>query len=175
MPIGEVEIFGVEAGMPMETVAEMTPEAYQLYGEINDRMIEAAYNSPDEGKALPTLERMSMSLLKMAILAAAVRQEPDDFQIGVTDLDIRRAAKYIQRWGQYSLDVLSNIGQTVAMRTIDKAHRYIMDHPGTTRSTMMRGMNLTKRQMQEIEETLEARGHIHIAQSGGGRIYKAIG
>lgn len=171
MPAGEVEIFGVEAKMPQETVAQMSPEAYEIYGEINDRLIEGAYNSPNSGLALPTFERLSMSLLKMSLLAAASRQEPDNFQIEVTDLDIRRAAKYVQQWGEYSIEVLMNIGQTVAMRTIDKAYRYVTDHPGTTRSLMMRSLNLTKRQIIEVEETLEARGHIRVVSVGRGKQY----
>lgn len=170
---GDVEILGAQALMPVDTVAQMTPEAYELYGEINHRFVEAAYDSPNEGLALPTFERLSMSLLKMALLAAATRQKPDDFQIEVSDVDIRRASKYVQQWGHHSIDVIQNIGQTATMRTIDRAHRYIKNHTETTRSDMMRAMNLSKRQMQEIEETLEARGHISVVTRGSGRIYTA--
>ena len=168
----EVEILGQPALEPMETVAHMTPEAYEIYGEINDRLVEAAYTSPNEGIALPTFERMSMSLLKMALLASAIRQEPDDFKIEVTDVDIRRASKYVQQWGNYSVEMLQNIGQSVALRTINRTLEYVKDHNGTTRSNVMRALNLTKRQMVEIEETLEARGNIRILSQGRGRRYE---
>lgn len=170
---GEVEILGQPAIEPVSTTAHLTPEAYDLFGEISDRMVEAAGKAPDEGKAYPTYERMSWSMLKMALLAAACRQTPQDFQIEVTDADLRRAAKYVQQWGQHSLDVIANLGQTVANRTVDRALKYIRDHPGATRSNMSRAMNLTKRQVVEIEETLEARGHIRIIATGSrGRRYE---
>lgn len=174
MQIGEVEILGQAAEGPVDTLAQMTPGAYEVYGDIEDRMVEAAYNSPNSGMALPTFERLSRSLLKMALLVAASRQEPDDYKIEVTDVDIRRAAKYVEKWGEYTIEALTNVGQSVAMRTIDKVHQYITKHPGVTRSVIMRALNLTKRQMTEIEDTLEARGHVRIVPVGRGRIYHPI-
>lgn len=170
--VAEVELLGQQATMPVDTIAHMTPEAFDLYGDINERLQEAADNAPDKAKADPTFERMGMSMLKMALLVAASRQEPEDFKIEVTEVDIRRAAKYTQQWGQHSLDVLMNLGQTVAMRTVDRAYQWIKIHPGSTRSNLMRAMNLTKRQMVEIEETLEARGHIRVLPMGRGRRYE---
>lgn len=170
----DVQIAGQPALEPAPTVALLTSDAYNLYGDINDRLLEAAEKSPNPSLAIPTFERLCISLLKMAMLSAATRQEPNDFQIEVTDLDIRRASKYVQEWGWDTIDVISNVGQTVAMKIIDKAHRYVMTHPETTRSTMLRAMNLTKRQIMEIEETLEARGHMRVIPEGRGRRYQAI-
>jgi len=170
----DVQIAGLPAMEPAETVAFMNKEAYDLYGDINDRFTEGAEKAPNPSLAIPTFERLSMSLLKMAILAAATRQEPDELRIEVTELDIRRACKYVQEWGWDTIDVITHVGQTIAMKTIDRCHRYIQTHSGTTRSTMMRALNLNKRQIIEIEETLEARGHIRVLPQGRGKIYEAI-
>jgi len=170
----DVEFLGETKQMPQDVNAILTEDAWQLYNEIGDRMVEAATTSPNPGLALPTFERMTKSLQKMAILTAASKHDPDDGDIEVGEKDIRRAAKYIQEWGNYTIEVLMNIGQTIAQRKVDKTLIYIMERPGTTRSSVMRALNLGKREMQEIEETLDARGQLQVTAQGRGRLYTAL-
>lgn len=173
--VKEVEILGETAAMPQDTEATLTPEAWTLYNEISDRMVEAAVKSPNPGMALPTFERLTKSMQKMAILVAASKHDPEDGPVEVTDLEIRRAAKYVQEWGHYTIEVLMNIGQTIATRKLDRVLTYIAERPGVSRSAVMRALNLNKREMQEIEETLDARGQLHVIPTGkGSKAYNAL-
>lgn len=172
--VKDVEILGETNQISQDVEATLTEDAWVLYNEISDRMVSAATMTPNSGLALPTFERLTKSLQKMAILIAASRHDPDDGPIEVGDKDIRRAAKYIQEWGNYTIEVLMNIGQTVAQRKLDKTLIYIAERPGTLRSDVMRALNLGKREMQEIEETLDARGQLQVSPHGRGRIYTAL-
>lgn len=173
--MGDVEILGVQSRGVVHVNASMSQEGWNLYGEITERITESAYKSPNQGLALPTFERMGISLLKMAMLISASRQTPsDDGEIEVKVEDLRRAASYIQIWGNYTIEVLANVGQTVIGRILEKVLNYIKTNPGVTRSQVSRVMNLTKRQMQEIEETLQDRGQLAVSIHGRGRSYQAL-
>ena len=170
----EVTITSQTAQIPVTIDAVLTQDAWDLNGEIAHRMTQAAYNSVNSGLALPTFERLSASMLKMSILIAAARQKPVDNQIEVTPEDLRRATKYVQQWGNYTIEVISNLGQNANMRLIERVNGFISKNPGIPRSRVMNAMNLTKRQIQEVEETLEARGDIRIETSGRGRAYHPV-
>ena len=173
--IGDVEILGLPAKDFVSVDAQLEKEAWELYNEILERLVQAAFGSQQEGLALPTFERLSGSMLKMATLISASRQEPDDGSIMVTTEDIRRAASYIQVWGNYTIEVIQNAGQTVAQKVMERILLYIKQNPGCNRGTVMRSNNLDKREMQIIEETLEARGQITVTVLGKiSRIYTAI-
>ncbi len=170
----EVEILGQTAQIPGHVEVSISLEGWELFGEIQERLTENAFNSPKQGLALPTFERMATSLLKMAMLLAASRQIPDDGKIETSLDDLRKAAYYIQNWGHYTIEVILNLGQTASMRVIERVRKHIANNPGIARSRVMQAMNLTKRQMQEIEETLEARGEIRSVPVRGGKTYTAI-
>lgn len=173
--VGDVEILGVQSKGPIHVNATMSPEGWELYGDISERVTESAYNSPNQGLALPTFERMNVSMLKMAMLISASRQVPsNEGEIEVKVEDLRRAAMYVQTWGNHTIEVIANVGQTVIGRVLDRALKHIREHPGISRSDVSRVMNLTKRQMQEVEETLQDRGQISVAVHGRGRAYKAV-
>lgn len=172
--VGDVEILGSPAKDFISVDAILEADAWILYNEILERMVAAAYGSPQEGLALPTFERLSGSMFKMATLIGASRQEPDEGNITITTEDVRRAASYVQTWGEYTIEVIQNAGQTIAQKVMERILRFISDNPGTNRGTIMRSMNLDKREMQVIEETLEARGQITVAASGKSRIYSAL-
>jgi len=170
----DVEILGETAQMPQDVEAVLTKDAWKLYNEIERRVIEAATLSPNPSLILPTFERLVQSMRKMAVLIAASSHDPADGNIEVGEKDIRRSAKYAQEWGNYTIEVLLNIGQTVAQRKLDRALTYIVERPGVTRSAVMRALNLSKREMQEIEETLDARGQLQVASQGRARLYTAL-
>jgi Protein of unknown function (DUF3987)/RepB DNA-primase N-terminal domain len=170
----DVEILGQRAEIPTEVQATLTPEAWELYGDIEMRLAESASNSANPPLALPTFERLSRSMLKMAVLVGASGKDPNDGGIEIDTDDVRHAAKYVQEWGHYSIEILENIGRTVAIRAIEKALNMIQERPGIQRGQIMRFMNLTKREMNEIQDTLEARGEISVSTAGRGVRYTAI-
>lgn len=170
----EVEILGQKALVPSVVDAVLTQEAWDLYGDISERLTRHAYESKSPGLALPTFERMGHSLLKMSLLCAAVRQDPADNSIEVTERDVLQAAYYVQRWGHHVVDVIQNVGKTASMRLTERALRYIRENPGCARSAVMQFLNLDKRQMTAIEETLEARNEIRVNVHSRGRTYHPI-
>jgi len=174
--ISEVQILGQDAKPEVIVEAILTPEAWEIYGDIEQRMVEVAAHSNRSEVALPTFDRLHKSMLKMSVLVAAARQEPDQNMLQVTESDLLHSAKYVQAWGNYSIDLISNIGRTVLMRVLEKVLNTIKVNPGINRGQIMRLTNLSKREMTEIEETLEERGQITVARSkqGGGRAYTAI-
>lgn len=172
--VGDVEILGQPAKDFISTDAQLDADAWLLVGEIEERMVLAAHGSTQQGLALPTFERLSRSMLKMGILIAASRQQPDGATIIVTTEDIRRAASYIQVWGEYTIEVIQNAGQTIAQKVMERVLKFIADNSGSNRGEVMRSMNLDKREMQIIEETLEARGQITVAVNGKNRSYSTL-
>lgn len=172
--LGDVEILGLPAKDLIPVQAELDDDAWGLYGDVEDIMVNAAYESPQQGLTLPTFERLSRSMLKMAILIGAARQEPDEGMISITTEDVRRATSYIQTWGEYTIEVIQNAGQTFAQKTLDRVLRLITANPGSSRGSVMSAINLDKKQMTAIEETLEAKGQITVGVHGKARYYNAI-
>jgi ribosomal protein S25 len=117
--------------------------------------------------------RMSTSLLKLAVLIAATKQEPNQkYEIMVQEEDIIHAAKYVQRWGVHSAHMIGNTGKTFTERTIDKILKCIRDYPGITRSDVMRRHHLTSQEANMLFTTLDDRGLITFQKEGRGhRVY----
>jgi len=174
--VGDVEILGQSVKDFVSVDVELEQDAWSLYNDILERMVAVAHGSSQQGLALPTFERLCGSMLKMAILIAASRQQPDEGTIMVSTEDVRRAASYIQVWGEYTIEVIQNAGQTLPQKMMERVLRHITDNPGTNRGAVMRNFNLDKREVQIIEETLEARGQITIAPIAGtkGKVYSAL-
>lgn len=164
-----IEIAGQEIITQQEVEVVLTDEAWARYGDIEDLMVQAAHDSPISMLALPTFERMSRSLLKMAMLLAAARQPPSaDNRILCEVEDVVHAANYIQNWGRFSVDLLINSGRNVLQRTIDKILKAIEKNPGVTRSKIMQTQHLSKREMDEVQHTLMDRQQIIVRPEGRG-------
>lgn len=153
--------------------AELTPDAWESYGEMEMKMVSAANDSQISMLALPTFERMSRSLLKLSVLLAAASSE-DVEKLVVTDKNIKQAAYYIQRWGGHTIDLLHNAGKGMVERTIDKILRTIQKHPDITRSKLMQFHHLTSREASEILQTLDDRGMIVMTKEGRGVRLRAV-
>jgi hypothetical protein len=154
---------------------ELTDKAWQAYQTIEAKFTDAAYNSSVQTLALPTFERLSRSCLKMSMLLSAARQEPTSDNIVVCDTeDITNAGHYIQRWTQFSIEMLYNAGKSGPMRMLERVRGHIIDHPGILHSQLMRHFHLRKREMDEVIDTLLDRGEISKRKSegrGGGYRY----
>jgi len=170
----EVQILDQEAFVSVNAEAILAPDAWELYGDIEANLVDVAARSSKSDVALPTFDRLSKSLLKMAVLLAASRQEPEGSYLEVSKDDVLHAAKYVQDWGHYSIEIISSVGRTVMIRTLERVLRTIERTPHITRGEIMRLTNLSKREMNEIEETLEERGQIRVEKAHGGKAYVAV-
>jgi hypothetical protein len=170
-----VNIGGQKARMPARVTANLTQDAWEKYGEIEDKMVNLGNESTIPDLALPTFERLTRSMLKMGVILAAERQMPDkDGQIKVEESDIINAAWYVQDWGRYSIDLVTNAGNRMSEKMLNKAVKVIEKHPGILRSTIMRHYKLSKREADDVLITLEERGIVRKEQAGRGFKYWVV-
>jgi Protein of unknown function (DUF3987) len=159
--------------MPSRVMATLTDKAWAMYGNIEDQMVREAANSSIPSLALPTFERLSRSLLKMAVILGASRQSPatNNNQISITDSDVQNAAWYVQDWGQYSVNLVANAGKKASEKLLDKIIRVISEHPGILRSTISQHYHLDKQEADRVLGTLEDRMLVRGEKAGRGVRY----
>ncbi len=143
--------------------------------EMERVLLSAASNSPEAGKALPTFSRMFISILKMTMLFAAARQEPDELVVKAEIQDLLSAAYYVQRWGKYAVHFIQNSGGTSDETKLRAVYRTIEKHPGIMRGPLMQRHRLNAREMTAIHDTLSQRLQIHITPKGKGLQYWPLG
>jgi hypothetical protein len=153
--------------MPARVEVKPTQDAWNTYGDLEDKLILEANDSPFKLIALPVFQRLAFSMLKMSMLIAITRREPKDNNvISLEASDIVQAASYIQKWGKYSIDLMSNAGKTDLEKDLDRFMRSVTEHPGLQRQEIMRRWRFSARQMRDLTDTLEMRGLIKVAQKG---------
>ena len=160
---------------------KLTDEAWERYQGIESLMTRTASDSGIgiRNLALPTYDRLSRSCLKMSMLLAATRQEPAPSPEGNAIVtcsadDVTNAARYIENWMVYSINMIYNAGKTHSLRTADRVQDFVLNNPGCMHSDIMRAHHLTKREMDEIIGTLVDRGELRVvkrAGKGGGKRY----
>jgi hypothetical protein len=164
----DITIAGQKTQISGQTECFLTTEAWERYGDIEMQMVEAASTSVVSPLALPTFERLSRSLLKMAVLLAAERQKPEEGTIQADVQDIVGAARFIQDWGRDSIDLILNAGRSFSQKRIETILLAIAKNPGITRSKLMQHYKLDKREMDGIFGTLADRGQVRSEQAGRG-------
>jgi hypothetical protein len=170
----EIQVPGQTTQVKTQVECFLSNEAWTRYQKIEMQMIEAAHGSAMSHLALPCFERMSRSLLKMAILVAATRHEPENNMIQADVMDILTAAKYIQSWAPYTVELIMNSGRSQAQRVIENILLSIARNPGIPRGKLMKHHHLSAREMTEIENTIVERGQVSIERIGKGTIYRRI-
>jgi hypothetical protein len=166
------KIGGHKMTQPPRIMADMTQGAWERYQAIESDLAIQGYESLIRNTALPTLDRMARSILKMSMILAASRQKPDRTNhIKVGEEDVINAAWFAQKWGRHSVELVLSAGKAPREKYIDKVARKIENTPGIQRSTLMRHMHLTKREADDILSTLEERGMISKQQIGRGWRY----
>jgi len=145
---------------PAKFEAELTPDAWKLYGEIEMQMVTHASESSIPMLAMPTFERLTRSMLKMAVLLACSRQSTGSQTVEVTEGDVRKAAWYTQDWGRFSVDLILNAGKTTSQRILDKVRKMIENEPGINRGKILQHHHLSKREADDVIGTLVERGEI---------------
>jgi hypothetical protein len=154
-------------------IADLDDAAWNLYGKIEETMRDTASDyTPNRSIALPTFERLSRSILKMGVLLAASRQEPDSKNnlIVKTD-DIATAAFYVQRWGEHSIDLILHAGEGQQEKKLERVVETVTNNPGILRGILMRHFKMNKREADDILLTLEERGLIRKEKAGKGTAY----
>jgi len=162
---GEIKVGPITIPGPKAVPIDLTDDAWQLYNAIDDKMVDAAQEGENKELLTPVMDRLSKSGLKAAMLIAASRlREP----LRVEEVDIYKAFSYVTEWRKHVLEVVSNVGLSVAERTVTNIQRAIDKHPGdgVTRSELMRAWHLHKRDADNIFDTLEQRGLITRVRSG---------
>ncbi len=170
-----VKIGGETAELDAKIEAYLTPEAWDLYGSMEERMDIVAAESTIADLALPTFGRLSKSILKMAVVLACIRQYPDAQQRVKVDVeDVINAAWYAQKWGKFSIELATSAGKKVNERFLDKILNTIKSNPGILRSTVMQHHHLMKPETDIILNTLEERSRIRKEPAGRGWKYWVI-
>lgn len=164
----EAKIFGEDAVLAKDIEAVLTPEAWEKMQAIEQVLVNTAHESSRSAIALPTFSRMAMSLLKLSILFAAIRQEPKDFQITCELCDVLKSAHFIQKWAPHSVHMMMNVGTTTSERLIQRVLKMARNTPGITRAEVMRRAHLQSVTAKVVFSTLEERGLIEIKQKGRG-------
>ena len=156
--------------------AELTPQAWDFFGEKEMQLMNEGIDSPWQMLALPTYTRLAFSMLKLGMLVAASRREPTSSNKLIIEVDdLKQAAYYVQKWGQHSLDLIMASGKTASEKLLDRALAFIRHAPeGVTQSQLMQRFHLSSREMKEVRDTLVDRGLIELKQKGRGYTIRAI-
>ncbi len=152
--------------------AELTPEAWLRYNKMEADLVAQGLDADQRDILTPTFDRLAKSGLKMAVLLAAAREMVPD--ITVTEDDIIRAFYYIEQWGHHSLELIANIGKTVAERLLERVYQSILRKPGVSRSQLMQNHHLSARDATLIVDTLEQRGLVQIEKRGRGQFFTPV-
>lgn len=140
--------------------AELTTEAWALYNEYESQMLLQATGAQRRELMLPCMSRLATSGLKAAVLLSAARTQTD--RVVVTKHDIMHAFYYVEKWRDYLMEVLLNIGKTAYEGMLDQilASLKRAGAEGMLKGEIMRTFKLNSKNMEEILDTLHNRHHI---------------
>lgn len=148
--------------------AVLAPEVWDRYNVLEKQLVSAGLKSDNSDIYTPTMDRLAKSGLKIAMLIAASRQDPNKDEKGniyVVMDDMLRAIFYIDQWKEYSTYVVNAAGKSMSEKTMERA--LVLIHRGkNNRSDLMRSMHLNSREADMILDTLEQRGYIRRTRSG---------
>ncbi len=159
--------------MPREWRAEMTPEAWQRFNQIEETMLKIGLESMHRDLLTPSMDRLTKSGLKATVLLAAASRLED--KILITEEDLVRAFYYVERWRAYTLDILNNIGRSTNERLMANILNAIKRKPGISRSELMQHYHLSARDADTIFTTLDQRGLINRVKRGRTETFTMIG
>lgn len=158
-----------------EIEVDFTPDMWERAAQMERMLLDSAHNSPEATKALPTFSRMFVSMLKLTMLMAASRQEPEGMRVQAEMRDLMNAAHYIEKWGRHAVDLIRNSGVSNDESRLLVVYRSIEKMPGCMRSQLMQRHRLNAREMQLIQDTLVQRHMIEVHRKGKGFQYWPIG
>jgi hypothetical protein len=142
---------------------ELTPAAWELYNEMEMKLLQSGIQSTVQELLTPTMDRLAKSGLKASMLIAASRMKD---RILVDEGDIYKAFSYVSKWREYAMEVIAGVGMSASERQIGLIYQAIRRTPGIMRSQLMQAYHLNKREADLILDTLEQRGVVNRIKSG---------
>jgi hypothetical protein len=167
----ETRIGGQKVLMPPRYIAKLTPEAWAKNAEFETILIETALKSSVKDLALPTLDRLSRSILKMATILACLEQKPKNGIVTVKESNVINAAWYAQKWGENAIHLMLNAGKGTNEKTLEKIFTFIENNPGALKSVVMLRFHLDAKGAANHLQTLEERDLIRKEKRGNGWAY----
>jgi Protein of unknown function (DUF3987) len=157
-------------------MADLDDKAWIAYGNIERTMRNTASDyTPNRAISLPTFERLSRSILKMSVLLGCDRQQPVSKNgistVSINTDDVMNAAWYVQRWGEYSIELIMHAGTGRQEKLLERIIVLISENPGILRGRIMTRFRLYKREADDILGTLEDRGLVRREKVGKGSAY----
>lgn len=165
------------------TAPEMsaTDDAWTRIRQLKDDAVNMGYVSPTPELYTPLLDRLSNSVIKVAILIAGA-----DKRTVIDYTDVVQAVRYSQEWLTSVMDFAQAVEQAPDVspweKKADKILKYISDKhrrsgENATRSEIMRRFHVRQKDVGDVESTLIARGHIKLntvvsmgTKTGKGRV-----
>lgn len=144
--------------------ASLTPDAWLRYNKFEDTMLNTGLQSNRADLMTPTLDRLSKSTLKAAVLIAASRRL--EAKVVVSEEDLIKAIAYCEQWRDYAVEIINGVGTTTHEKNLQNIFKMIQRHPGCLRSEVMQAFHLRARDADMILETLEQRGLISRQKTG---------
>lgn len=168
-----ITLLGQTVALPSRIEAKLTDDAWEFFGEIEEKLTSTGAESDLQMVALPTFSRMSFSILKMGMLVAASRRAPTAAnQLMVEKKDIQQAALYVQKWGHYTIELITNSTKASSEKVIDRAMKLVKNKEGITKAEFMQRMHLSARDARDLIDTLVQRGMLELKTHGRGhRLY----
>ncbi len=163
----------VMLGNPHYWNLSLNKEAWSVYQEFEYKLLAAAEQDLLSALLSPTLQRLSISGLKIAALIAASRQ-PFTTKPEVQPRDVKKAFYFIERWQHFALEAIEMSEQSPAEQQIHSVYTYIKSRPeGVPKSELYKRFKLTAREGAQVLDTLRQRGDVRVlAQRGGPEILK---
>jgi hypothetical protein len=150
----------------------MSPDALRRYNQIEQTLMEVGDKSGDMRPIMmPLYSRLSVSMLKAAMLIAASRTRDD--RVIVQEEDIIRAAYYGEEWRTYAEEVVVDVGKGPLEHKIELVAKAVHSKKRMARSKLMQTYHLTAQEMSTIARTLDERGQITVTVRGREQIFQS--
>lgn len=139
-------VFGPGA---LETVDGFQAEIEAMAGEDNAPTI--------------MLQRLGAMALKLSMLVACGRlNATESSTLTVTEDDARQAVGVARRWKEYAIRFAERVGETQFETVVQRVKRLLTPGKSVERRTIARKLHLSKRTLDEVQETLVDRGLIAV-------------
>lgn len=160
-----IEISGQQLAIGIRVNA--APDVWDRYNELEKSLLYKSMNSAEPTLHMPMMDRLCKSLLRVAILLAAVRCTGD---VVIEMVDLLRAISMAEIWQAHATAVLLELGKSTAEKQIERALTYIKTNAGCAKAALMRSMHLTAKDSDWIISTLIQRGLIRAEAYGKERL-----
>lgn len=144
-------------------IMEGTDDAWTRIRLLKQDAIEIGETTSTPELFTPVLDRLSNSIIKVAMLIAASRLSP-----ALEYTDVCQAIRYSREWIASSMDFATRVEEMPDInpweRKAEKIITYIKARPDkkATRSDIMRKFHVRAKDIPDVETTLVGRGHIRI-------------